>query len=200
VRWWRRAIFIFPILVAIGFSGIAAAFFLGEGTGTGTTSVPSGTPSTIPITVTAQPTLEVSGSLTGLTPWTTNTNTPSATDEVFALWQLDTSTQARIGSLTASVVTGTGANSTYVVNQNTGLPATGCLASWYQVGIPGLNPDGASTFATANDVTLPYMLPQTANDGGSDTYSVGATVWLKDSGTDQSACEGVSPEIKLVVA
>ena len=92
VRWWRRAIFIFPILVAIGFSGIAAAFFLGEGTGTGTTSVPSGTPSTIPITVTAQPTLEVSGSLTGLTPWTTNTNTPSATDEVFALWQLDTST------------------------------------------------------------------------------------------------------------
>ncbi len=185
-------------------TGGAFAYFLSEATGSGNTHVTTAAaPSTTALSITAAPSLEGGTGDNGLT---TTGLLPSASETngnwQIAVWAARNSSVSygvRVSHIAVSVATDGSGNVLNAANNDA--PVVGCLASWFQLG--GHFPTGTvwtddnpgtSGTNTMTSLIVPIIVP-----ASSVTY-IGTDVWLQDSGTDQSACEGVSPEITLTVS
>ena len=78
-----------------------------------------------------------------------------------------------------------------MVDQTTGLPVAGCLASWFNTG----------EFPAAIDPSNPSnVLPVPITVAPSTPITVTDSLSLIESGTNQGACENVNVEVNLAVS
>jgi hypothetical protein len=191
LRWYKRAAFVLPMAGAIAISGVAAAFFIAEGSGTGTTSVPTATASSLPVTVTSAPAgfAQLGAEGGALTP-TSLAGLASCGCADVAQWKITSTSAAQISTLTPTVVAGTGGVVENAASGNALVP--GCLASWFVPGPATLTT--GSSWNPGNNIPLPATL----TPGASNQY-VGSTVYILDNGATQNQCAGVSPLLSLSV-
>lgn len=161
-------------------SGLAAATVLGSGlgayayftgSGSGTGQASVGSAGTWSVTA---------GSASGtMYPGAgTSTVTYTATNNATGAQGIDSASQIAAAVLT---VGGTGANQGDITSSGADVP--GCLASWFNA--PTL---GATTPAYGTSVAA----------GG--TYTIPVSLTMKDSGTNQDACKGAAPDVKVSVS
>jgi hypothetical protein len=192
--WYKKATIVLPMAGALAFGGVAAAYFVAEGSGSGSSHVTTqSTGSSVPVTVTSMGPngAALLGTAYGsLTPNAGGAALTGCGCEQDAEWNIATAgPNANVATLTATVVVGTGG---VVENQAAGNALVpGCLASWFVVG-PATLYDGS--LQGSNVVALPTTISAAANQ------NVGAPVYLLDSGTNQDACGGISPLLSLSVS
>lgn len=179
----RRSLVSLTLAGLLAASG-AAAYYILEGVGNGNTGLSTGTPATVPVTVGSLPATENGGGALLMLPESSLMNGASET----AWWSLTDSTASTITNFVPTIVTSGGD----VVNQSTGLPVANCLASWFQL---------APFVQVYNPPDLTDVLPSPMTLSPSDPLDAAEVVWLQNVvGTNQGACEGISPEVNLAVS
>jgi hypothetical protein len=191
-----RKTVVLPVIGVLLFAGVAAAVFFGEGTGTGPASNPTtGTAAPVTLTVTAGTTIEMSGTLAGLTP--TVGTTPVATNEQIVSANVSTPGTTHVSTVVATVSTDGSGN---VLNAaNADAPVVGCLAAWFIVNTQTSVLPGQAPSTLTPTLFTGYGNGQTLT-GAVNTAA--STIWLKDltGTTNQSACEGISPAVTIAVS
>jgi len=211
LRWYKRAAFVIPAALAIGASGVAAAFYIAEGSGTGTTNVPTAnSPSSTTLVIASIPALAAEASNGGKLSPTTDAGikTGSCGCIEMAGWSVTANNaNAQVSTLTASVAS-SGGNVENSANGNA--PVPGCLASWFELGIPSGDTWSGGQWPGLSTTLFPAQLPASAHPTGALTlpttltqgvaYYAYVPVVLVDSGTSQNACANVSPLITLTAS
>jgi hypothetical protein len=111
---------------------------------------------------------------------------PGTGNMMFAVIVTNTATSSVNLDAVTATIEATGGN---IYNQATSSVATGCLASWFT-----LTPS-ATWLIYGGQETLPHSL--TANGGNAFTATGTIDLTMQESGTNQSVCEGVVPQISV---
>jgi hypothetical protein len=191
--WYKKATVVLPMAGVMLFGGVAAAYFLAEGSGSGPSHVTTQSAgSSIPVTVTSMaPTgAAILGTAFGPLAPTSVGNLPTCACEQIAEFNIATAgPNANVANLAVTVVSGTGG---VVENQASGdALVPGCLASYFVVGTPVYYVGNVSG---SNAVALPATISSAPNQ------NVGAPVYLLDNGGNQDACGSISPLMSLTVS
>lgn len=172
---------------ALAIAAASFAYFLAQGSGSGTSHGNTGGAPAVALTITSEPPICATTSSPPDCPLTPSANPAQTGNEEEVVWQVSAPSTANITGATASVVQDASGN---VVNASTGAGVPGCSASWFQVGTTFFDVSAPPAETNEGQQTFPYMIPQ-------GTSYLSTTFGLVDSGTDQSACENISPEVTL---
>jgi hypothetical protein len=183
----RRKSFVAAGMALLLMGGVAGAVFLSQATpthGTSHVTTQSGG-ATVPVTITDDGVESTSGGpATALS--------PGGSTEL-AVFKLTTTGSAVADVSTISFSIPSDGNGNVLDTANGNAPVPGCLASYFQLS------SGNTDFLAAGlgqPPTGPANVPFSVNSAG---VLVGEGVTMPANAADQSACEGISPEIQLSV-